>query len=284
MRIFDDDTVIEQINDDAGVGQYVMELERVHIVKEFLSKSRTMPLVIFQVEENDSVKMDIQKAAKDLRINPDNIEAIEIEVIRDLVWKHPFQRLQDSPKTIIEIGYNSHGRDDNDEIILLATLLAKTTGKHVIVHCRCIDQLSFIRKGNLWEMTYDSRVERSFDYWNKSPHKAHMFVADDWNDTFAKHQEIYLTRNSEERVAKILDRVADKDKIWMKNLLGKVKNNDIYRALEPVSEGKSYYHLINSVLTEGVVDQLKKHGYQDVISQMQYEVVLKEDGRMMLQD
>lgn len=282
MSIIDDDTFIEQINDDAGVGQYVMELERVHIVKEFLSKPRTMPLVIFQVEENDSVKMDIQKAAKDLRINPDNVKAIEIESIRDLVWKHPFQRLQESPKAIIEIGYNSHGRDDNDEIILLATLLAKTTDKHVIVHCRCIDQLSFIHKGGLWKMRYDPRVERSFDYWNKNPHKAHMFVADDGNDTFAKHQEIYLTRNSEERVAKILDRIVDKDKIWMKNLLGKVKNNDIYRALEPVSEGKSYYHLINSVLTEEVVDQLKKHGYQDVISQMQYEVVLKEDGRMVL--
>lgn len=154
------------------------------IIEEYFQLPRTKPIMVFHSDRNNLVLDTFHETGetffgagmvKTVRVADDNIHPLEAQI----------EQLASLPQKVIEIHYASWGINGYDDIILLAEKLAAVSGKFIILYCPCDNELS---RGNDGRVKCDERVERCFDTWHN---RMLIFVTDNHNNDFARHQEIY---------------------------------------------------------------------------------------------
>lgn len=153
------------------------------VADEYFLTSRTKPLVVFYDSMKDSVSNVFHRIGETI-LGTGMMKTVHTEYKELLKFEAMIGLLANIPQKAIEIYYESSGIDGYDEIILLSERLVATSGKFVILYCKCVNALSSDNK----HIKYDDWAERCFEAWHE---RIHALVADNIQKDFARRQEIY---------------------------------------------------------------------------------------------
>lgn len=159
------------------------------VFEEFFVAPRTKPLVVFFPGEKNA-EGAIDKRFKDyVKMMAETILCTGQAKLLDRVKEREEQslaaqaeRLAQFPQRALIIPFSGRSCMGFDDIILEANNLVKSTGKYVIVLCCVNNEVSCDGI-----VKYCDDAEKTFETWKEV---AHLFVADDVNNNFARRQEL----------------------------------------------------------------------------------------------
>lgn len=160
------------------------------VFEEFFVAPRTKPLVVlFPSEKNAEGAIgkrfkDYVKEMADMILGAGQAKLLDrVKKGEELLLSAQAERLAQFPHHVLVIPFSGHSCCAGfDDIILEANNLVKATGKYVVVLC-CVNN----EVGSYGHVEYRDDAEKTFETWKEV---AHLFVADDIHNNFARRQEL----------------------------------------------------------------------------------------------